>query len=269
MNYQEDSEETGTREPCLWRDSRASHSVAQEKDLERMMTATSGRRCCGSLERYGPVGLLVRTLLESSRWYSPAMRLRWEATRTLRERVTRRSRCVSNPSLSASAPTSNPSDIPSSRSLYRLVPSARPTEGTGYGSLLPTATAQDFKRRGPNSRQQGLPEAASDGLLPTPNAGEGTKWTTKYNPDSQMGQGLTALAVNGMLPTPTANDGQNSMLPPSQAKRKSGVATMLAKSRTGKTSLQLNPLFVSEMMGFPLDYLVSPFQSGEANPSEP
>ena len=249
----------------MWRDFLVSPFRLPESDLERKTTAISGRRCCGSLEKYGPVGLLVRTLLESSRWYSPAMRLRWEATRTLRERVTRRSRCVNNPSLSASAPTLNPSDIPSSRLLYRLVPSERPTGGTGCGSLLPTATAQDFKRRGPNSRQQGLPEAASNGLLPTPNAGEGTKWTTKYNPDSQMGQGLTALAVNGLLPTPTANDGQNSMLPPSQANRKSGVAVMLAKSQTGKTSLQLNPLFVQEMMGFPEDYLVSPFLSGEAS----
>jgi hypothetical protein len=32
--------------------------------------------------------------------------------------------------------------------------------------------------------------------------------------------------------------------------------------QTGKTS-QLNPLFVAEMMGFPTDWTILPFQSGE------
>lgn len=35
-------------------------------------------------------------------------------------------------------------------------------------------------------------------------------------------------------------------------------------SQDGKTS-QLNPLFAAEMMGFPLDYLVLPFQDGDKN----
>ena len=32
---------------------------------------------------------------------------------------------------------------------------------------------------------------------------------------------------------------------------------------------QLNPQFVAEMMGFPPDWTLSPFLSGEANPSNP
>lgn len=75
-----------------------------------------------------------------------------------------------------------------------------------YGGLVPTPTAQDFKRRGPNSHQQGLPEFVRK-LLPTPNAVEGTKWARTYNPNSQMGKGLSAMAVNDMLPTPKAADG--------------------------------------------------------------
>lgn len=48
---------------------------------------------------------------------------------------------------------------------------ARLTDGIGFG-LLPTVTAQDFKLRGPNSRQQGLPEIIREGLLPTPVASD-------------------------------------------------------------------------------------------------
>jgi hypothetical protein len=38
--------------------------------------------------------------------------------------------------------------------------------------------------------------------------------------------------------------------------------------QTGGT-FQLNPLFVGEMMGFPSDYLVSPFLAGETKASKP
>lgn len=259
----------------------ASHFPLPEQEMERKMTATSGRRCFVSSTKLDPLGLLVKTLVESSRWYSPARRLKWEVTRTFAERITRFTRNDNGSLSSKSESTSRQSDIQSSQLLYRLVPSERPTGETGCGfwqegMMLPTPMAQDYRRRGPNSEQQGLPEmayngmlptptaidsgsgrinksispnakerptialAAKMGLLPTPNASEATKYTKTYNPNSQMGQSLTALAVNGMI---------------------EGVS----KSLTGKTSLQLNPLFVEEMMGFPLDYLVSPFQDGDKN----
>jgi hypothetical protein len=37
--------------------------------------------------------------------------------------------------------------------------------------------------------------------------------------------------------------------------------------QTGKTS-QLNPLFVAEMMGFPTDWTILPFQNGETKASK-
>lgn len=74
-------------------------------------------------------------------------------------------------SLKPSAVTLKEKDIPSDRYLYRLVASARLTDGIGFG-LLPTVTAQDFKLRGLNSRQQGLPEVIREGLLPTPVASD-------------------------------------------------------------------------------------------------
>ena len=280
-------------------------SVTPESEMERKMTATSGRRCFVSSTKLDPLGLLVKTLVESSRWYSPARRLKWEVTRTFAERITRFTRNDNDTLSSKSESTSRQSDIQSSQLLYRLVPSERPTGETGCGfwqegMMLPTPMAQDYRRRGPNSEQQGLPEmayngmlptptaidsgsgrinksispnakerptialAAKMGLLPTPNASEATKYTKTYNPNSQMGKGLHSLAVNGMLPTPKAQESRGNV---TKDRGKFNLTDEICKvfDLAGKTSLQLNPLFVEEMMGFPEGYLVSPFQDGDKN----
>lgn len=95
-----------------------------------------------------------------------------------------------------------------------------PTAGTGYG-LLPTVTAQDYKRRGPNSRQQGLPEMIHEILLPTPLATEihhperVHKWKQAYAPslysqlngEKKPNGSSDFLDFYGMLlPTPVASD---------------------------------------------------------------
>ena len=109
-------------------------------------------------------------------------------------------------------------DMRFNRTLYRLAVSALPTEGTDAG-LLPTVQTQGLK---------------------------------------QCEKGKTVFMPLGMLPTPTVNDATNSNLPPSQVKRKSGLPKIAMQSdeyRTGTIS-QLNPLFVGEMMGFPVDWTV-------------
>ena len=98
-----------------------------------------------------------------------------------------------------------------------------------------------------------------------------------------MGQGLTALAVNGLLPTPTAmaikhsnrvkglkeNGAIGMYSRKSGALRPNGLTDFLDFNNQvgGKTS-QLNPLFVEEMMGFPLMWTALPFlsPSGDKNP---
>jgi hypothetical protein len=99
------------------------------------------------------------------------------------------------------------------------------------------------------------------GMLPTPRVkGQG-------NSHQRIEEGkmddLTTLAKMGMLPTPMASDcgekvteleNQNSMV-------------KITREITGKTS-QLNPLFVAEMMGFPTDWTILPFQSGETKASK-
>lgn len=66
----------------------ASLFLAPDSERERKMTATSGRKCYERYGRFSPIGLLVKTLLESSRWYSPAVKLRWDVKNLCSERLT-------------------------------------------------------------------------------------------------------------------------------------------------------------------------------------
>lgn len=97
-------------------DSHASHSVSQDEKKERKITATSGRKCFALYSKYSPLGSLVKTLLTSSIWHSPARKLIWKVRAT-----------------------------PCSHLLFQLVPSERPTDETGFG-LLPTVTAVQRSR---------------------------------------------------------------------------------------------------------------------------
>lgn len=80
--------------------------------------------------------------------------------------------------------------------------------------------------------------------------------------------GLTDfLDFHGMLPTPTASEWKGG----TAKERKDGKSRYselkhLVARRIGQAS-QLNPLFVTEMMGYPLDWLISPFRNGGGNPS--
>ena len=193
----------------------ASLSPSQAKERERRTTAISGLICSGPYMKSGPIGSLVRTLLASSRWYSPARRLKWEVNPLYSERVSLYLKDDSNMLLKPFAVILNAKDIPSSRYLYRLVPSVHLTDGIEFG-LLPTVTAQDYKRRGPGSRQQGLPEIIHGMLLPTPVATEihhaerVRKWKSMNlsSPHAQIAgeknpNGLTDfLDFYGILPEP-------------------------------------------------------------------
>lgn len=138
-------------------------------------------------------------------------------------------------------------------------------EGAVKHMLYPTPTAQDFKRRGPNSKQQGLPEAAYKKMLPTPTARSykhGSKITDGRS-RRKISQGWTMelndLAVSGLLPNPTRRDDALCNIPV--------MIGQHCQQNDGKTS-QLNPLFVEEMMGYPLMWTTLPFlsQNGDKNP---
>ena len=237
----------------------------------RKTAVTSGLTCSVPFTRSGPVGLLVRTLVASSRWYSPARRLTWDVSPLCSERISLYTVSGRNTSSRPSAVILSVKDIPSSRCLFRLVPSVPRTEGTVSG-LLPTPIASDFKVRGPGSQQKGLPEIIREMLLPTPTATEIHHWqrverwkrqgrTSMHETEDgeKNPNGLTDfLDFHGLLPT-LEHIGRKGKNP-----RQGGLPDSFAQ--TGR-SFQLNPLFVAEMMGFPVNWTVSPFLPGGSNPS--
>ena len=72
-----------------------------------------------------------------SGWYNPLTSLRWKASPICSERVTSFKRNAGNTPSTGSAKTLKPSDIPSGRWLFRLVPSGHPTDATECGSSPP------------------------------------------------------------------------------------------------------------------------------------
>lgn len=237
----------------------------------RRTAVTSGLTCSVPFTRSGPVGLLVRTLVASSRWYSPARRLTWDVSPLCSERISLYTVSGRNTSSRPSAVILSVKDIPSSRCLFRLVPSVPRTEGTVSG-LLPTPIASDFKVRGPGSQQKGLPESIREMLLPTPTATEIHHW---QRVERWKRQGRTSmhetedgeknpndltdfLDFHGLLPT-LEHIGRKGENP-----RQGGLPDFFAQ--TGR-SFQLNPLFVAEMMGFPTSWTVLPFLPGGSSPS--
>ena len=105
------------------------------------------------------------------------------------------------------------------------------------------------------------------GLLPTPRS---TKISGTDRED--FTPSLPGLMNKGMLPTPTQRDfktGSKEERPKGQPSRRSELNHLMAMvQETGQTSLQLNPQFVGEMMGYPRGWTLSPFLSGETKASK-
>jgi hypothetical protein len=86
-----------------------------------------------------------------------------------------------------------------------------------------------------------------------------------------FGMQLQEQSRRGMLPTPNASDNRDrgNMNDPSIQRRikmgKQIGLTVIMKSVTSEAS-QLNPQFVSEMMGFPPNWTELPFLTGSKNP---
>ena len=314
-------------------DSPANLSPSLAEERERTITATSGHRCFERYGRYTPLGSLVKTLLASRRWWSPAKSLRWDAQTIFSKRITYTERKADSPS-TKSVQTSKPKDIPSNRLLFQLVPSEHHTEGiesgllqeefrqllltptavmiaedpknfkerakkngyqngTTYGSLasqvmysdmLPTPNAMDIPhkdmeinergrinpKKGKTDHSLGLEDMAVAQFLPTPTALDkgGGRINKSLSPNAAE---RPTLAVNGLLLTPSATDGLRSTMTmdslKSHNKENANLAEQIAHKVGGGTS-QLNPLFVEEMMGFPLMWTALPFlsPSGDKNP---
>ena len=219
-------------------DSPASRSALQAKEEARMITATSGRRCCEQFAKYNRVGLWAKMfselLIGRTEWYSSRCNLIW------RLRATK-----------------------FSRFLFRLVPLMRRTEEIACGlspenGMLPTVVTQGLKYCNEKGQSAFVPP-----MLLQHQMIEWEKGTSTFNPKSQNGKGLTVYAKNGLLPTPRS---QGEECYKTRAERKGHECAMSylesnIQYQTGSDSL-LNPLFVAEMMGFPPDWTLAPFLDG-------
>ena len=125
---------------------RASLSVMPGDEEARKMTAISGQQCTAPSMKSSPLGLWMKTLLESSRWSSRARFLKWQVKPLFSERATHftDTNCEKPLHLNESAQILKVTDIPSNRCLFLLVPSEPHTDEIGcsssQGVLLQTPT---------------------------------------------------------------------------------------------------------------------------------
>ena len=237
----------------------ASRSVMPGSDEARKMTATSGRTCSAVLTKSSQIGLLLKTLLESSRWSSKARFLRWQVqpTYSIRSTIFEDTDCARPLPCNASATTLKVTDIPSSRCLFRLVPLEPRTDATGSSSsdtemqtFLKTPCAADSWSDGMESKGvsgtsgtlaqevvSGYAEKHRGLLLPTPlvverehpervealKATGATRINSRANGEQRPNGLIDFMQFYDMLPTPTCNDAINQSLPPSQAKRNDSI----------------------------------------------
>ena len=188
---------------------------------------TSGRRCSALLTKSGPLGSLVKMLLESPQWSKAGYYLRWEARRLYSERWTEFSDtdCVSPSPSNASAATLRVSDIPSSRCLFQLRLSELPIDETESSSLpimIPTprtcsAMAASLNTKGnlEGNRAPNLETVVGRMLLPSPRVSDMKGGTTKPRKDTGRVRDdrLDNMAALGLLPSPTARDYKNPSSP--------------------------------------------------------
>lgn len=192
---------------------------------------------------------------------------------------------------------------------FQLAASALPTKGSAHGLLptaqtqgmkvckngktvfidlktLPTPGSAKITGGDREDFTPSIPGAAMKGLLPTPLATNiyhkdrvkslksvgGKTPNSRKNGESRPNSLLDVMDFYGMLPTPAAQNykGASSIEALKARGRLKAKADNLADqfAVSGKTS-QLNPLFVAEMMGFPVNWTVSPFLPGVVKALKP
>jgi hypothetical protein len=131
------------------------------------------------------------------------------------------------------------------RFLFQLQPKMHPTSENEYG-LLPT----------PNCTRIDIPTQ------------EQLEKRKEMYGGERRAMYLTHFIAMGFLPTPTASDHHGGTAKTSEKfDRRSNLKHNIAQ-KVGKAS-QLHPAFVEEMMGFPTNWTLYPFQSGAKSQSKP
>ena len=242
----------------------ANLSVTPGSEKARMMTATSGRSCIEQSTKSNPLGLWLKMLVESSRWSSKARFLEWRTREIFSQRITvfdDTNNEAPSPS-NESAVTFKSMDIPSSLSLFRLVPLKPPTVETESSSLrtetfLKTPCAADsftdnMKSKGVSGTSGTLAQEVVSGyaekhrglILPTPQAQDyntGISQEAKqaklerYKEKGIVPSGtymLRQMAIEGLLPMP-----EGTLLPTPLAVEREHPDRVAALKATGATRI--------------------------------
>jgi len=266
QNYLEPSGEMTTSSSQEGSRDLVNHTQQRESDLEKKMTATSGRRCLDSYEKFNRPGLLAKMfpalLVGMEGWFSTRCRLIWNLRGTKFRRL-----------------------------YFQLAVSMPRTEGIESG-LLHTPSAQEpgikverlITKDGQPARigeraydkhtgrlaQVGLIQQVQMVMLPTPKANDwkdsgDLEKLAALNETSQTA--LMRELSSMMILTPGASDEIRSGMSMETLRtgKKDGNFAQQIAHITG-TSGQLNPPFVLEMMGFPPNWTELPFQNTETNP---
>lgn len=184
-------------------------------------------------------------------WFNPVVKLTWKRKVIKMKKITRKRYLSKNISSIPSATILNVKDIPSNRSLFQLAVSERHINGIGYGSLLPTV------------QTQGLKVCDKDGK-------------TRFMDLSSLPK--QGIKYGDLLPTPVASDHTGSctirkMTKSNGAPRTDSLRNMPAVigmdgDRLNGRVFQLSPLFVEEMMGYPLMWTTLPFLTGNGEKNQ-
>ena len=226
----------------------ASHSVLPGSDEARTMTVTSGRQCGMLSQKSGLLGLFVKTFLVSSVWGNSK-----ECVHLWKTSVTK-----------------------SNRSLFQLARWEQDTRDTGC-SLLPTPTIPNGGRVNPEGTsatgrkpdggkaQMDLGHAIKMELSPTPSAGnfndgetleswEKRRQKNKAKGINGNGHG-TPLAIQAKLSAaPSARDWKNGKASPTAERNSRPLNEQTINNIVSEDSGMLNPRFVEEYQGFPIDH---------------
>lgn len=203
-------------------DSPASPFLLPGSEEARRMTVTSGLKCSALFRSSGQLGSLVRMLLGSSAWRSTRCYLTWKVSAT-----------------------------PARRLLFRLVPSAPRTGGTG-ARLLPTvtqfdATCGDLKGKEYAGTRHAMKLIQAVRLWPTPKASDfkGSGPAGSKSAEHDLRKDNLKGAV--MYATPQARDFRT-------GQRERFEDPDRSNNLNDQIGGQLNPMWVEWLMGFPLGW---------------
>jgi len=276
-----------------------SPSAQRENEWAARMTVSSGLKLLESLALSGPSGLYLKTLLACSAFWNQHHFLEWKYkrlsffVRTKTGKQIKPSSVSSEESLELSSTKLGELDIyfphlvtaHQSLCVFQLVPSAPRIAGTGYG-LLPTPVASQRKEssvhwatryQADNRRPKSptlivaldlLIQASHNNLILDSQAV--SSYRQRTGPLSNLHRVIAKMKM-GFFPTPTATDAKGSITAGGLTRKDGRTRADSLRNIPAITGLagQLNPLFVAEMMGFPVDWTLSAFQNGATKASTP